>query len=91
MNDNNFRFQPLSRALTEALVIAQNALISEAHQLKGHLESDPKCIGQVAEVIEEKMHETFEATQVIRDTIKRRGHKDVVQRIRDHEPWLRSL
>lgn len=79
----------LSRALTEALHIAQSATSSEAYSLKNTLESDPKCVGHVRKIIEQKMHESFEAVQVIQDTIKRRGHRDVLARLREHEPWLR--
>lgn len=79
----------LSRALTEALYIAQSATLSEAYTLKNTLETDPKCVGHMRKVIEQKMHEEFEAAQVIQDTIKRRGHRDVLKRLREHEPWLR--
>ena len=91
MNDNNFKQQDLSRTLTEALIIAESALMSDAHSLKNSLEEDPKLKdGNVKVVIEQKMHETFEAAHVLRDTIKRRGHADVVKRVADHHPWLRT-
>lgn len=91
MNDNQYKQAELSRALTEALFLAQSALESDARQLKGNLEDDPQCKeGSVKELIEAKMHESFEGVQLIRDTIKRRGHKDVVQRLREHELWLRN-
>lgn len=85
-----YRFPELSRALTEALYIAVSATESEAFSLKNTLGDDEKCVGHVREVIEQKMHECFEAAQVLKDTIKRRGHRDVVKRLREHEPWLRN-
>jgi hypothetical protein len=84
-----YRPVELSRALTEALFVAQQATESEAVSLKSSMETDEKCVGHVRMVVEQKMHECFEAVQVIRDTIKRRGHRDVVKRLREHESWLR--
>jgi hypothetical protein len=83
VNDNNFKPIEYSRAYSEALWVAIETTRSEAYQLRTSLESDEKCKGSVAVVIENKMIECFEAADLLEGQLKRHGHRDFLKRMRE--------
>jgi hypothetical protein len=83
MNDNNFQFIEYSRAYSEAVWLAIDALRSEAQSLKNSLETDPACKSSVGIVIENKMMECNEAADLLEGQLKRHGHRDFLKRMRE--------
>lgn len=82
MNDNNFRPTEYSRAFSEALWVAIEAARSDAQQMKNSLETDPKCVGHVAMILETRMMEGNEAADLLEGQLKRHGHRDFLKRMR---------